>query len=162
MVSDTNLTKATYGMQDSVVIDRSRQPAYALHAVVFMLDRAAEGILPELGLTYSRFLTLLTIERLGGATQRSIAEALGVTEPSASRAVRGLQHAGLVTADSAPGTGNRRVVTLTDKGQRVVDEAAEHLEKSFTTLLDHAGLARTDVLAVTGPLLRALAEGAEA
>ena len=149
-------------MQDSRVIDRTRQPAYALHAVVFMLDRAAEGILPELGLTYSRFLTLLTIERLGGATQRSIAEALGVTEPSASRAIRGLQEAGLVAAGTTPGAGNRREVTLTDKGQRVVDEAAEHVEKSFATLLDHAGLARADVLAITDPLLRALVKGAEA
>ena len=141
------------------MIDRTRHPAYALHAVVFLLDRAAEGILPELGLTYSRFLTLLTIERLGGATQRSIADALGVTEPSASRAIRGLQEAGLATADATPGAGNRRVVTLTDKGQRVVDEAADHLEHSFATLLDHAGLARADVLAITDPLLRALVEG---
>jgi DNA-binding MarR family transcriptional regulator len=141
------------------VIDRTRHPAYALHAVVFLLDRAAEGILPELGLTYSRFLTLLTIERLGGATQRSIADALGVTEPSASRAIRGLQDAGLVLADATPGAGNRRVVRLTDKGQRVVDEAADHLEQSFATLLDDAGLARADVLAITDPLLRALVEG---
>ena len=127
-----------------------------------MLDRAAEGILPELGLTYSRFLTLLTIERLGGETQKSIAHELGVTEPSASRGIRGLQDAGLVAIASTPGAGNRRVVTLTDKGQRVVEEAAEHLEKSFASLLDHAGLTRADVLAITDPLLRSLVEGAEA
>lgn len=141
------------------MIDRTRQPAYALHAVVFLLDRAAEGILPELGLTYSRFLALLTIERLGGATQRSIAGSLGVTEPSVSRAIRGLQEAGLAAASSTPGTGNRRVVTLTDKGQRVVDEAAHQLERSFGDLLAHAGLSRSDVLAITDPLLRALVEG---
>jgi len=143
------------------VIDRTRHPAYALHALVFLLDQAAEGILPDLDLTYSRFQTLLTIERLGGATQRSIAEALGVTEPSASRSIRGLQDAGLATAQVTPGTGNRRVVTLTDKGQRVVDEAAEHLEKSFASLLDVAGLKRADVLAITDPLLRALLEGGD-
>jgi DNA-binding MarR family transcriptional regulator len=138
------------------MIDRTQQPAYALHAVVFLLDQAAEAILPELGLTYSRFLTLLTIERLGGATQRSIADALGVTEPSASRAIRGLQTADLVAAAATPGSGNRRSVSLTDKGQRVVDEAAEHLEKSFASLMRDAGLAADDVLAVTNPLLNAL------
>jgi DNA-binding MarR family transcriptional regulator len=143
------------------VIDRSRNPAYALHAVVFLLDRAAEGILPELGLTYSRFLALLTVERLGGATQRAIAEALGVTEPSASRAIRGMQEAGLLESSAIAGTGNRRTVTLTDKGQRVVNKAADHLEKSFAGLLDHAGLARADVLAITDPLLRALVEEAD-
>ena len=143
-------------MQDNGVIDRTQQPAYALHAVVFLLDQAADAILPVLGLTYSRYLTMLTIERLGGATQRSIAEALGVTEPSASRAIRGLQDAGLVATASAPGSGNRRSVSLTDKGQRVVDEAAEHLETSFANLMRDAGLTANDVLAVTNPLLTAL------
>lgn len=143
------------------MIDRTRHPAYALHALVFLLDQAADSILPELDLTYSRFQTLLTIERLGGATQRAIADELGVTEPSASRAVRGLQDAGLAMATATPGTGNRRVVTLTDKGQRVVDEAADHLEKSFAGLLDLAGLKKSDVLAITDPLLRALVEGAD-
>jgi DNA-binding MarR family transcriptional regulator len=133
-----------------------------LHAVVLLLDRAADEILPVLGLTYSRFLTLLTIERLGGATQRSIADALGVSEPSASRSIRGLQDSGMVAASATPGTGNRRSVSLTDKGQRVVDEAAEHLERSFASLMDEAGVSRAQVLAVTDPLLTALVKGANA
>lgn len=144
-----------------VVIDRTRHPAYALHAVVFLLDQAADDILPDLGLTYSRYLTLLTIERLGGATQRSIADELGITEPAASRAIRGLQSDGLVTASATPGTGNRRVVALTDKGQRVVDEAADHLERRFGDLMKASGVTRAQVLAVTDPLLTALVKGAE-
>jgi DNA-binding MarR family transcriptional regulator len=140
--------------------DRTRNPAYALHAVVFLLDQAADEILPALGLTYSRFLVLLTIERLGGVTQRSIADALGVTEPSASRAIRGLQSDGLVTASATPGTGNRRSVSLTDKGEQVVAEAADHLERSFADLMREAGISRSQVLAVTDPLLRILAEEA--
>lgn len=144
-----------------VVIDRTRHPAYALHAVVFLLDRAADDILPEFGLTYSRYLTLLTIERLGGATQRSIAEELGITDPAASRAIRGLQADGLVAASTTPGVGNRRIVTLTEKGQRVVDEAAEHLERRFGDLMKASGVTRGQVLAVTDPLLTALVKAAE-
>lgn len=143
------------------MIDRTQEPAYALHAVVFLLDQAADAIIPVLGLTYRRYLTLLTVERLGGATQRSIADALGVTEPAASRAVRGLHDAGLVATAAAPGSGNRRSVSLTDKGQRVVDEAAEHLEESFANLVRDAGLTTADVLAITNPLLRALVRHAE-
>lgn len=138
------------------MIDRTRHPAYALHALVFLLDQAADAILPVLGLTYSRYLTLLTIERLGGATQRSIADALGITEPAASRAIRGLHSAGLVATVATPGSGNRRSVSLTDKGQRVVDQAADHLEESFANLMRDAGLSAGDVLAVTDPLLTAL------
>jgi len=139
--------------------DRTRDPAYALHAVVFLLDRAADDILPALGLTYSRFLTLLTIERLGGATQKAVADALGVTEPSASRTIRRLQDDGLVAASTTPGGGNRRSVSLTDKGERVVDEAAAQLERSFAELLTTAGLGARDILAVTDPLLARLAKG---
>ena len=139
--------------------DRNRDPAYALHAVVSLLDRAADDILPAQDLTYGRFLTLLTIERLGGATQRAVAYALGVTEPSASRAIRRLQEDGLVASTTMPGVGNRRTVSLTDKGERVVDEAADRLERSFAELLSIAGLRPRDILAVTDPLLAILTKG---
>lgn len=142
--------------------DRTRQPAYALHALVAMLDRHADEILPRLGLTYSRYLTLLTIERLGEATQRAVAEAVGVTEPAASRTIRALQAAGLVATDANLGAGNRRAVRLTGEGQRLVDRAADQLENAFRSALDAAGLTPDDVLAVTDPLIKTLARGGEA
>jgi DNA-binding MarR family transcriptional regulator len=141
------------------VIDRTQQPAYALHAVVALLDRSAEKILPSLGLTYSRYLTLLTIERLGEATQRAIADAMGITEPAVSRTIRALRDEGLVAARAIPGTGNRRAVGLTPAGQRLVDRASDDLEGAFGGLLKAAGLAATDVLAVTNPIIKLLAEG---
>ena len=139
--------------------DRTRQPAYALHAVVALLDRSADQILPSLGLTYSRYLTLLTIERLGEATQRAIAEAMGITEPAVSRTIRALQAEGLVDAAASPGTGNRRAVRLTSAGQRLVERAATQLEDRFAALLTSAGLAASDVLAITEPIIKLLAEG---
>ncbi|HUS22938.1 MAG TPA: MarR family transcriptional regulator [Aeromicrobium sp.] len=138
--------------------DRTREPAYALHAVVALLDRSADQILPSLGLTYSRYLTLLTIERLGETTQRAIADAVGVTEPAVSRTIRALQDEGLVAAKAIPGTGNRRAVGLTRAGQRLVNRAADELEQAFGGLLRAAGLTSTDVLAVTDPIIKLLAE----
>lgn len=141
------------------VIDRTRQPAYALHAVVSLLDRSADRILPALGLTYSRYLTLLTIERMGEATQRAIAEAMGITEPAVSRTIRTLQADGLVDAVAIPGAGNRRAVRLTEAGQSLVDGAATDLETAFGALLSAAGLTAGDVLAVTDPIIKLLADG---
>jgi len=141
------------------VTDRTQQPAYALHAVVALLDRSADQILPSLGLSYSRYLTLLTIERLGEATQRAIADALGITEPAVSRTIRALQAEGLVAAKATPGVGNRRAVGLTTAGRRLVDRAADQLEDAFGGLLTAAGLTGSDVLAVTDPIIRLLAEG---
>ena len=138
--------------------DRTQEPAYALHAVVALLDRSADQILPSLGLTYSRYLTLLTIERLGETTQRAIADAVGVTEPAVSRTIRSLQGDGLVAAKVIPGTGNRRAVALTQAGQRLVDRAADQLESAFGVLLRAAGLTASEVLAVTDPIIKLLAD----
>jgi len=129
-----------------------------LHVVVALLDASADEILPALGLTYSRYLTLLTIERLGETTQRAIADAMGLTEPAVSRTVRALQADGHVATDARSGTGNRRAVRLTDAGQLLVDSAAGQLEAGFRTLLDAAGLRPSDVLAVTDPLIKILVE----
>jgi DNA-binding MarR family transcriptional regulator len=137
--------------------DRTQQPAYALHALVTVLDRAADQILKErLGTTYSRFLTLLTLQRLGSATQRELAAELGVSEPSISRSVPLLTNEGFLTATSVPGEGNRRRVELTAAGEKLVDEAADILEESFAQLVTAAGLAPEQVLDITNPLLGVL------
>lgn len=142
--------------------DRTRQPAYALHVVVSLLDASADGILPELGLTYTRYLTLLTIERLGETTQRAIAEAMQLTEPAVSRTIRALRADGHVATDAEAGAGNRRAVRLTRGGQALVNQAADQLEAAFATLLTASGLRAADVLAVTDPLIKTLIEGNDA
>jgi len=137
--------------------DRTQQPAYALHALVTVLDRAADQILKErLGTTYSRFLTLLTLQRLGSATQRELAAELGVSEPSISRSVPLLTNEGFLTATSVPGEGNRRRVELTAVGEKLVDEAADILEDSFAQLVTAAGMEPDRILDITNPLLGVL------
>jgi DNA-binding MarR family transcriptional regulator len=137
--------------------DRTQQPAYALHALVAMLDRAADQILKErLGISYGRFLTLLTLQRLGSATQRELAVELGVSEPSISRSVPLLTDDGFLTVTSIPGEGNRRRVELTAVGEKLVDEAADILEQSFAQLMSAAGVEPDQILGVTNPMLGVL------
>jgi DNA-binding MarR family transcriptional regulator len=137
--------------------DRTQQPAYALHALVAVLDRAAEQILKErLGITFSRFLTLLTLQRLGTATQRELAGELGVSEPSVSRSVPVLTDEGFLTVTSVSGEGNRRRVELTAVGEKLVDEAADILEDSFAELMTAAGMEPDRILDITNSLLGAL------
>lgn len=143
------------------MIDRTRQPAFALHAAVFLLDQSADAILPPLDLTYRRYVVLLTVERLGDATQRAIAAELGVTEPAMSRVIRSLEAEGLVDTGTVQGNGNRRSVRLTAAGQQRVDHASDALESAFAGLLTSAGLTAADVLAVTDPIIRTLLAGAD-
>ena len=137
--------------------DRTQQPAYALHALVAVLDRAADQILKErLGITYSRYLTLLTLQRLGSATQRELAAELGVSEPSVSRSVPLLTEEGFLTVTSVAGGGNRRRVELTAAGEKLVDEAADILEDSFAQLMEATGVNRDQIFAITNPMLGVL------
>ncbi len=117
--------------------------AHTLHVLVSRLDREADRILrADLGLTYSRFLTLLMVGQHEPATQRRVAEALGVTEPAVSRTLTALAADGVVTVARAAGAGNRRVVTLTPAGRRLVDRAATRLEGAFAALTDLAEVDR--------------------
>jgi DNA-binding MarR family transcriptional regulator len=139
------------------MVDRLTQPAYALHALVAVLDRAADRILQErLGISFNRYLTLLTLQRLGTATQRELATELGVSEPSVSRSVPALTDAGFLTVTSVLGEGNRRRVELTAVGEKLVDEAAEVLEDAFAQVMTAAGVSAQQILAITDPMLGVL------
>lgn len=136
-------------------------PAYRLHTLVSRLDAAADGLLGEaFDITYTRFLGLVTVDALDDPTQAELAAALGVSEPAASRMVRTLSAAGLVTATRTFGAGNRRVVGLTDEGRRIVTDGGALLERSFDVLLAAAGVEASAVLSVTDPLLAVLTQEA--
>jgi DNA-binding MarR family transcriptional regulator len=133
-----------------------------LHALVAVLDRAADQILKErLGITFSRFLTLLTLQRLGSATQRELATELRVSEPSISRSVPLLTDEGLLTVTYVAGEGNRRRVELTAVGEKLVNEAADILEDSFAQLMEAAGVGSKQILAFTNPMLGVLIGSAD-
>jgi DNA-binding MarR family transcriptional regulator len=140
------------------MIDRLKQPAYALHALVAVLDRAADDILQErFGITFNRYLTLLTLQRLGQVTQRELAVELGVSEPSVSRSVPVLADEGFLTVTSVAGGGNRRRIELTAVGEKLVDDAADLLEGSFGELMSAVGMEPDQILGITNPLLGVLA-----
>ena len=142
------------------MVDRLEQPAYALHALVTVLDRAADEILKDrLGITYNRFLTLVTLQRLGSATQRELATELGVSEPSVSRALPILAEAGYVSVTTTAGEGNRRQVELTAAGDKLVNEAADLLEDGFAEVMNQAGVKAGEILHVTASMLGALGVG---
>lgn len=65
---------------------------------------------------------LAAIDRLGPLGIGEIAEALGITQPGATRSVSELMKMGLVTAEAPPDDQRRRVITLTDTGNAAVEE----------------------------------------
>lgn len=129
-------------------------PAYSLHALVTHLDRGADRILRDrFGVSYARYLALLTTSRLDGGTQKSLADELGLSEPSVSRTLTGLTTDGLVTVSRVPGEGNRRRVRLTDKGRGLLVRCTEVLDEAFASVMAAAGVTGDEVSGLAGRML---------
>lgn len=136
----------------------SKGLSFDLHALTARLDRAADRILQaEYGLSYRRFLALMTVGHLGAATQRTLAETLGVSEPSASRMTGVLAQTGLLDSQPDPAGGNRRRLTLTVRGLEMVQDCRELLERRFTDLVASSGVSYVTYARDTTLLMQALA-----
>jgi len=131
--------------------------SFDLHVLTARLDRSADRILrTEYGVSYRRFLTLLTVAELGAATQRTVAERLGISEPSASRMTGILVELGLLDSPIDPAGGNRRRLTLTAGGEQTVHECRELLESRFVDLVERSGVSYSAYARSTTLLLNAL------
>jgi DNA-binding MarR family transcriptional regulator len=78
-----------------------------------------------MGILASQFPYLAAIDRLGPLTIGDLAEAIGITQPGATRAVIQLAEAGFVVAEMAPDDQRRRIIRLSDEGRKLVDIAAQ-------------------------------------
>ncbi|MEJ3652073.1 MarR family transcriptional regulator [Actinomycetes bacterium KLBMP 9759] len=131
--------------------------SFDLHALTAKLDRSADRILQDgFGISYRRFRVLLIVGRLGAATQRAVAEELGISEPSASRMTGVLVGTGLLDALPDPVGGNRRRLSLTVEGKQIVDRCRTLLEQRFAALVERSGVSYADYARDTRKLLDAL------
>lgn len=109
-----------------------------------ILDRAGAAI-PS-----SQFPALAAIDRLGPLTIGDLAEALGMTQPGATRIATQLAEAGLVDIRQASDDQRRRIASLSEAGRNLV-------ETSKRDLWPHIERAVAEVCApLTGPLLQQL------
>ena len=133
-----------------------------LHKLTARLDRAADAILRrEAGLTYARFLALYMVGSEGAATQRVLAERLGVSEPSVSRMARVLAKSGWLETTVDPDGGNRKQLRLTAAGEQLVERWGTDLEARLTAVAQGAGVPYRTYSTHTRRLLAAL-DGGEA
>jgi len=125
-----------------------------LHVLTARLDRAADRLLrAEYDISYSRFLALSLIGELGVSTQRALADALGVTEPSISRMVGVLTAEGLLDAPDRTG---RRRLNLSARGKELVASVQDVLEDRFAALVAESGVPYAEYAEHTAQLLATL------
>lgn len=87
------------------------------------LQADTQRILDELGVTLqpSQYPALAAIDRLGPLAIGELAEALGITQPGATRVAALLVEAGYLTAQRSDGDQRVRLMSLTRKGRELVD-----------------------------------------
>jgi DNA-binding MarR family transcriptional regulator len=131
-----------------------RNLSFNLHVLTARLDRAADRILrAERNVSYSRFLALTLVGELGASTQRTLAEYLGVTEPSVSRMTAALAADGLLDVQPDPAGGHRRRLSLTDEGKQLVASVQQGFEDRLAALVAHSGVPYAEYAEHTAQLL---------
>ena len=132
-----------------------------LHRLTARLDRAADAHLrAAAGISYPRFLALYMVGSEGADTQRSLAERLGVSEPSVSRMVRVLADHEWLQVVPDPAGGNRNCLKLTPAGQTLVERWGGQLETRLASLVEAAGVTYRTYVSDTDRVLDALGQPA--
>jgi DNA-binding MarR family transcriptional regulator len=117
------------------------------------LQADTQRIIDEAGVPVqtSQFPLLATIDRLGPVSIGELAEAVGIAQPGATRSAAILVKAGILRIEQTEGDQRRRVLSLTDDGQRLVDRAKRDVwPRIEAAVADLCGAGR-------GPLLDQLA-----
>ncbi|MFI6170712.1 MarR family winged helix-turn-helix transcriptional regulator [Nocardia sp. NPDC051052] len=107
-----------------------------LHRVVSLLgDATRRRVDSSGGLTYSQIRLLGTLEDIEPVTQHQLAQALAVSDPAISRALRPLEEAGLVQVDPDPDHGRRRLVRSTEAGRTAFHASGKPLADELRNAL---------------------------
>lgn len=103
---------------------------YLLNHVAFVLGRQSDQVLQErLGIGFSQYKIMMTLQKSPHIQQKQIAESLGQTEASISRQIKLLQQQGLLQTVRRPENKREHITTLTPKGDRYTDEATNVLNE---------------------------------
>ena len=120
-------------------------PNPAENNIGWMLIRAANSwraaanlFMSDLGITQPRWTALLYLQRLGeGCSQRELADAIGIEQPSILRTLNGLEESGLIERRPCPKDARRRTIWFTNKGWDLLIQVEKHAQEGRQTLLEN-------------------------
>ncbi|WP_405164676.1 MarR family transcriptional regulator [Nocardia sp. NBC_01499] len=111
-----------------------------LHRVVSLLaDATRRRVDSSGGLTYSQIRLLGALEDIEPVTQHQLAQALSVSDPAISRALRPLEEAGFVRVEIDPEHKRRRLVRTTEAGRNAFHGTGRPLADELRNALLAAG-----------------------
>ena len=96
-------------------------------ALVAMLERVMRielsNLLAPIGMTYPQFSALMALYHSGPISSAELARVLIMTRQSASEMIKQMESAGWVIRKPDPGHKKRRLISITGKGESVLQQA---------------------------------------
>jgi DNA-binding MarR family transcriptional regulator len=110
---------------------------YLLQHVSFVLARQADQALQErLGIGFSQYKILMTLQMNPHVQQKQIAESLGQTEASISRQIKLLHEKGMLTTRINPDNKRVHITTPTTKGLKMTEAARAVFQDVYGPMFD--------------------------
>ena len=104
---------------------------FTLNRLVSVLNSHADAILrSRYNMTYSQFVFLLSLKP-GQMSMTELSECLDVSTAAVSKRAPWFEERGLIRIAHDPNHGRRVLLGLTRRGNRLVDKAAEELDRAF-------------------------------
>ncbi|WP_143590934.1 MarR family winged helix-turn-helix transcriptional regulator [Thermoactinospora rubra] len=103
----------------------SDQPCFALYSAVNAITRAYRPLLDPLDLTYTQYVVMMTLWEQDGVDLRTLAERTHLDPPTLTPVVKRLEGKGLLHRGRVPGDERRLVLTVTEAGRRLRQEARD-------------------------------------
>lgn len=119
-------------------MDTTNNVGYLLNHIASVLARNSDQVLLEqLGIGFSQFKILLTLQQKSGFQQKTIATTLGQTEASISRQVKLLDDSGHLTSYVNPSNRREHIIRLTPKGIKLTERATQILNDYHAPAFSH-------------------------
>ena len=100
-----------------------RQLCFAVYAAAHAFTRTYKPLLEPLGLTYPQYLVLMALWEKGEQPVKMIGEALDLDSGTLSPLLKRLQQAGLIVRTRDPKDERQVLISLTEKGAALKQEA---------------------------------------
>jgi DNA-binding MarR family transcriptional regulator len=113
------------------VLRLDQQLCFSLYGAAQRIQRLYRPLLDALGLTYPQYLAMLALWEKSPRTVGEMGDALDLDSSTLTPLLKRLQAGGLIARDRDPKDERRVIVTLTDKGLALRDQALSIPEQIF-------------------------------
>ena len=94
---------------------------WLLSRAAFAWRHAVDHYMADLGLTQSRWIAMLHLDRTGeGCSQKELAGDIGIEQPSLLRTLNLLEEAGLILRKPCPDDARRKTLWFTERGRELM------------------------------------------